>query len=198
MRHECTRCGRVFQSIRSFDQHGRHCRKKRPPPLTIPLASENNTRLSSKRARVGSPDKGNSESDKDGLNVGGPDISVAHDSEPPAEADSRNSPSPPPMRSAQSERVVGIPRRLIDYVPHGDMSLAHVPPRAPTPPERDDRTASPVLKATSPHTRPHPFQTQPNKLGIFRQYTRNPTWHQGAHNPPSFVPPLPFTCKRST
>jgi hypothetical protein len=93
------------------------------------------------------------------------------------------------MRSVRSGRIVRIPRRLVDYVPHGDMSLAHVPPRAPTPSERDDRTASPTLEATPPpDTRPRPFQTRPNKLGIFREYNRNPTWH------PKFEERLDFVC----
>ena len=71
-----------------------------------------------------------------------------------------------------------MPRRLEDYVPHGNMSLAHVPPRVPTPPECDDRSNSPTPFATPPlDTRPHPFQTRVNKLGVFRRYTRNPTWH---------------------
>ena len=63
-------------------------------------------------------------------------------------------------------------------MPHGDMSLAHVPPRVPTPPECDDRSISPTPLATPlPDTRPHPFQTRVNKLGVFRRYTHNPTWH---------------------
>ena len=63
-------------------------------------------------------------------------------------------------------------------MPHGDMALSHVPPRAPTPLERDDRTASPLpIASPPPDDQPHPFQTQTNKLGIFRRYTRNPTYH---------------------
>ena len=73
----------------------------------------------------------------------------------------------------RSGRHIRLPRYLADYVPHGDMSLSHVPPRAPTPSERDDRTASPAPEAT---TQAHPFQTQSNKLGVFRRYTHNPTW----------------------
>lgn len=71
-----------------------------------------------------------------------------------------------------------MPRRLTDYVPHGDMSLAHVPPRAPTPPERDDRSTSPdPIENHSPDPQPHPFQTHTNKLGVFRRYTHAPTWY---------------------
>ena len=59
------------------------------------------------------------------------------------------------------------------------MSLAHVPPRAPTPPERDDRTTSPEppIATLPPVPQPHPFQTPVNKLGLFRRYTSNPSWH---------------------
>ena len=46
---------------------------------------------------------------------------------------------PPPVRSVCSGRVIRLPRYLEDYVPHGDMSLAHVPPRVPTPTELEDR-----------------------------------------------------------
>ncbi|KAH9021907.1 hypothetical protein EDB85DRAFT_1871640 [Lactarius pseudohatsudake] len=81
------------------------------------------------------------------------------------------------------------------------MSLAHVPPRAPTPPERDDRTTSPAVATPPPDTRPHPFQTQPNKLGIFRRYTHNPRWHPKDEErldlvcdfPCSDTPPPPVT-----
>lgn len=57
------------------------------------------------------------------------------------------------------------------------MSLAHVPPRFPTPPERDDRSTTPeIVPPPPPDLRPHPFQTRANKLGVFRRYTRAPTW----------------------
>jgi hypothetical protein len=87
-----------------------------------------------------------------------------------------------------------MPRRLEDYVPHGDMSLAHVPPRAPTPPERDDRSTSPTPLATPPPDTqpPHPFQTRVNKLGVFRRYTHNPTWL------PSNEESLALTCDSSS
>jgi hypothetical protein len=63
-------------------------------------------------------------------------------------------------------------------VPHGDMSLAHVPPRASTPPERDDRSVTPTLDEIPPEDlQPHPFQSETNKLGVFRRYTHAPSWH---------------------
>ena len=84
----------------------------------------------------------------------------------------------PPVRSAHSGRTIRMPRRLEDYVPHGDMSLAHVPPRAPTPPERDDRSVTPVVDEIPPaDPQPHPFQSEANKLGVFRRYTHAPSWH---------------------
>ena len=70
------------------------------------------------------------------------------------------------------------------------MSLAHVPPRAPTPSERDDRTASPVA-TPPPDSRVHPFQTRPNKLGVFRRYTHNPTWHPRDEESVQFVCDFP-------
>jgi hypothetical protein len=76
----------------------------------------------------------------------------------------------------RSGHLIQLPRHLVDYVPHGDMSLAHVPPRAPTPPKCDNCMASPVAMPP-PDSRAHPFQTLPNKLGVFRRYTHNPTWH---------------------
>ncbi|KAH9025634.1 hypothetical protein EDB85DRAFT_1893766 [Lactarius pseudohatsudake] len=109
---------------------------------------------------------------------------------------------PPPTRSARSGRTVHIPRRLMDYVPHGDMSLAHVPPRAPTPSERDDRSATPTIDETpTADLRPHPFQTLANKLGVFRRYTHAPTWHPKheerldlmCDSPSTDVPPPPVT-----
>ena len=84
----------------------------------------------------------------------------------------------PPVRSARSGRTIRMPRRLEDYVPHGDMSLAHVPPRAPTPPERDDRSVTPTIDDIPPEDlQPHPFQSETNKLGVFRRYTHAPSWH---------------------
>ncbi|KAH9167309.1 hypothetical protein EDB89DRAFT_2075020 [Lactarius sanguifluus] len=70
-----------------------------------------------------------------------------------------------------------MPQRFTDYFPHGDMSLDHVPPRAPTPPECNDRSVTPETVEEPPSDpRPHPFQTHVNKLGIFRRYTHTPTW----------------------
>jgi hypothetical protein len=57
------------------------------------------------------------------------------------------------------------------------MSLAHVPPRLPTPSERDDCSTTPeIIERPLPDLRPHPFQTHANKLGIFQRYTHTPTW----------------------
>ena len=56
------------------------------------------------------------------------------------------------------------------------MSLAHVPPRAPTPPEHEDHYSSPTIEETV-DVQPHPLQTAVNKLGVFRRYTRLPTWN---------------------
>jgi hypothetical protein len=70
------------------------------------------------------------------------------------------------------------------------MSLAHVPPRAPTPSERDDRTVSPVA-TPPPDSRVHPFQTRPNKLGVFRRYAHNPTWHPRDEESLQFVCDFP-------
>jgi hypothetical protein len=61
-----------------------------------------------------------------------------------------------------------LPRYLEDYIPHGDMSFAHIPPRLPTPSVCDDRSTTPeIVERHSPDLRLHPFQTCANKLGIF-------------------------------
>ena len=74
-------------------------------------------------------------------------------------------------------RSVRIPRRLLDYVPHGDMSLAHVPPRAPTPPKCDDRSVTPTIdEPSTTDQRPHLLQTEADKLGAFRRYTHALSW----------------------
>ena len=57
------------------------------------------------------------------------------------------------------------------------MSLSHVPPHAPTPSEHNDHSASTARVETPTwDIQRHPFQTQCNKLGIFRHYTCNLTW----------------------
>jgi Plavaka transposase len=97
--------------------------------------------------------------------------------DPPDNGDDGPSEEPPTIRSVRSGRAVRIPRRLLDYVPHGDMSLAHVPPRAPTPPECDDRSVTPTIdEPSTADQRPHPLQTEANKLGAFRRYTHAPSW----------------------
>jgi hypothetical protein len=85
---------------------------------------------------------------------------------------------PPVVHSVHSGRPIRLPRYLKDYVPHGDMSLDHVPPCAPTPPEHKDHYASPIIKETPvPDQHPHPLQTTVNKLGVFRRYLNPPSWH---------------------
>ncbi len=87
MRHECTHCGKVFPSVKSFDRHGQSCKKKRLrlaslAVTTNPRLSESSTRLSPKRARIGSPNENHIEYDKDDpddQNIGGLDIGFAHD-----------------------------------------------------------------------------------------------------------------------
>ena len=83
---------------------------------------------------------------------------------------------PPPVRSVRSGRVICLPRYLEDYVPHGDMSLAHVPPRAPTPTKLEDRYALLTVEETT-DPQPHALQTAINKLGVFRRYTHLPSWN---------------------
>ena len=56
------------------------------------------------------------------------------------------------------------------------MSLAHVPPHAPTPTELEDRYASPTAEETT-DPQPHALQTAINKLGVFRRYTHLPSWN---------------------
>ena len=56
------------------------------------------------------------------------------------------------------------------------MSLAHVPPHAPTPTELEDQYASPTVEETA-DTPPHPLQTSINKLGVFRRYTHLLSWN---------------------
>lgn len=95
---------------------------------------------------------------------------------------------PPPVRSKRSGRIIRVPRSFADYVAHGDVSLDHVPPRLPTPSERDDRSTTPeIVERPPPDLRPHPFQTHTNKLGVFRRYTHAPTWIPKHDETPDFV-----------
>ena len=97
--------------------------------------------------------------------------------DPPDNGDDGPSEEPPTIRSARSGRAVCIPRRLLDYVPHRDMSLAHVPPHAPTPPKCDDRSVTPTIdEPSTTDQRPHPLQTEADKLGAFRRYTHALSW----------------------
>jgi hypothetical protein len=58
------------------------------------------------------------------------------------------------------------------------MSLAHVPPCAPTPPEHDNCSVTPAVDEIPPEDiQAHPFQSETNKLGVFRRYTHAPSWH---------------------
>jgi hypothetical protein len=58
------------------------------------------------------------------------------------------------------------------------MSLARILPHAPTPPECDDRSVTLVVNEIPPEDiQPHPFQSETNKLGVFRRYTHVPSWH---------------------
>jgi hypothetical protein len=76
-----------------------------------------------------------------------------------------------PIRSARSGRAIRVPQRLMDFVPHGDMSLSHVPrPTTPSSPE----------SSPQPTTLPISIETKPNKLGVFRRYPRIPSWYPEA------------------
>ena len=57
----------------------------------------------------------------------------------------------PPVRSVHSGHIICLPQYLKDYVPHGNMSLAHIPPCAPTPTELEDRYALPKLRRPQTH-----------------------------------------------
>jgi hypothetical protein len=58
------------------------------------------------------------------------------------------------------------------------MSLAHVLPRAPTPPKHDDCSVMLAVDKIPPEDiQPHLFQSETNKLGVFRRYTYTPSWH---------------------
>ena len=81
--------------------------------------------------------------------------------------------TPPPVTClVQSGCVIHIPHYLIDYVPHRDMSLAHISPHAPTPPKCEDHFPSlEIDDTTAPKQQNHPFKTAVNKIGVFRRYT---------------------------
>ena len=175
MRHQCISCNRLFQSSVSLDRH--RCRG--PPPLqnTRKLATPataNSTQPDSrpsKRARFVSP-----QVCEDAI-AQSHDMNLAGVSDIPPHSPQQEN-LPPVTRSVRSGRVIRIPRYLADYVPHGDMSLAHIPPRAPTPPESDDRFPSPPLEDTPAADVPrHPFQTAVNKIGVFRRYAHAPSWY---------------------
>jgi hypothetical protein len=78
-----------------------------------------------------------------------------------------------PIQSARSGRAVRVPRRLMDLVPHGDMSLSHVPRPTTTPSSAE---SSPSLPTTPPAS----IETNPNKLGVFRRYPHIPSWYPKA------------------
>jgi hypothetical protein len=77
-----------------------------------------------------------------------------------------------PIRSARSARAIRVPRRLMDFVPHGDMSLSHVP--QPTIPSSAE--SSPLLPTIPPAL----IETDPNNLGVFRRYPHIPSWYPEA------------------
>ena len=77
-----------------------------------------------------------------------------------------------PILSARSGRAIRVPRRLMDFVPHGDMSLSHIP--RPTTPSSAESSPPP------PTTPPASIETNPNKLGVFRRYPHIPSWYPEA------------------
>ena len=174
MRHQCISCDRQFPSSVSLDRHS--CRgppRQQRTRNSAADATATNRRPESrpsKRACFVPPqvnDDGIAQSPDMDLS-GASDISPHN---PPLE-------NPPPVKSVRSGRTIRLPRYLADYVPHGDMSLAHIPPRAPTPPECDDRLPSPPIEDTAAAVqRPHPFQSAVNKIGVFRRYTHAPSWY---------------------
>ena len=76
-----------------------------------------------------------------------------------------------PIRSARSGRAIRIPRRLVDFVPHADMSLSHVP--RPTTPSSSENTPPPTTPLAS-------FGTKSNNLGVFCQYSHIPSYYPEA------------------
>ena len=147
----CVSCCKVFPNSRVLNKHRASCLKK-GKVLVVNLCSQRTEGGSShvhKCTRVELPDVG--------------------DDGPLDE--------PPPTQSACSGHTVCMPRQLLDYVPHRDMSLAHVPPRTPTPPERDNCCVMLMVnEAPTADQRPHLLQTVANKLGAFRCYVHAPLW----------------------
>ena len=173
MRHQCISCDRLFKSSVSLDKHS--CRGPARKTRNSARGATSRRPKSSasrptKRVRLVSPQVNDD-------TVAQPhDMDLAGASSNPPHSPPQENP-PPDTRSVRSGRVIRIPPYLADYVPHGDMSLAHVPPRAPTPPESDDRFPSPPIEDThAADEQPHPFQTAVNKIGVFRRYTHAPSW----------------------
>ncbi len=169
---QCSLCGKQFTSVKSLDTHGRYCERKqsgrhRSPSTasTSAIQAEGSRKCARFDDRLVDDDA--TVQDEEGSNDPGPsDANIRAD-------------SPPATRSRRSSRTIRLPKRLQDYVLFGDMSLEHVLPHAhqSTPPESDDRTATPPPEqTTNADTLPHPYQTVTNKLGVFRRYTQNPTW----------------------
>ncbi|KAI0065195.1 hypothetical protein BV25DRAFT_1913814 [Artomyces pyxidatus] len=69
-------------------------------------------------------------------------------------------------------RVIRMPRHFNDFLPHDDVSLAHIPDADPVAGQSPEPSPSPppppVLQA---------FETRPNELGLFRRYAEYPTLH---------------------
>ena len=153
MTQTCTSCGKKFPSNVSFDRHGIKCSKKQRR-LPVPNPQSQYTEGSSSHAHQ------------------------CAQVEPPDMGDDGPTEEPLMSRLVQSGCAVHIPHRLLDYVPHRDMSLAHVPPPAPTPPKCDDCYATPTVDETpTAEQRLHPLQTEANKLGVFRHYIHALSWH---------------------
>ena len=143
MARTCVSCRKVFPNSRALNKHGASCLKKGKTSVS---------NLRSQRTEGGSLHVHKC------TRVELPDV----DNNGPLE-------EPLTTRLACSGRTVCMPRRLLDYVPHGDMSLAHIPPRAPTPSECDDCSVTPMVnEASTADQQPHLLQTVANKLGAFR------------------------------
>ena len=152
MAHTCASCGRQFHNNVSLDRHRSKC------PL---WKAGNSAQTAWKQAHLKPPP----------LEVG--DNGPSHNDQPedlPPE-------DPSLVCLVRSGHPICLPHYLEDYVPHGDMLLAHVPPRAPTPPKHEDCYSLPTIEE-SVDVQPHPLQTVVNKLGVFRRYTHLPSWNQ--------------------